>query len=422
VLRLMKKAAAERFQSAAAVADALRPFCPGYAAAPSPAAANFSLAPDPAEAPAAPPPAPPAAAPRSLRLKVSQANRVPPPRSENTPTSDSFGRPPRTPAAGSPARPRLTPKPPPDELDDTPRFLADEPTPETRPGRPRRPVRQKRPVWPLVAAGVGSVVLLAVVAVVVSQYRPPAPPTPPTPAQQPDRPPAPAAPLADPVADGATAVLTLRPKPVVDRLPAAGRLGQLVREWAAQSKFDPARLDRVIVSLVGGSPPHAVAAGAPDGQIGTDPTLTAAVAARRASGRPATGMSADLQAARLAAGDAPLATFAAGGSFALPGGETLAQNRLSWAAAIATLDGDQVAVTLTLVGPDRQTLMEFVSLGLATKLSAEVPAVKPVCDKLAAAEPTAKRTDAGYEMTFRFRVGLAEVFEVVERLLAAPSS
>ena len=177
------------------------------------------------------------------------------------------------------------------------------------------------------------------------------------------------------------------------------------------------------MSVVGGSPAQAVAVGEPASGgtvvIGTDPAVTDALAARQSAGRPAAGLSADLLAALGPVADAAPVRFAADGGFTLPTGDTLAAHRVRWASATAAFDGDDVVVALTLAGPDRPTLLDFVNLELATKLQAAVPAMKPLCDRLAAADPSARRTDAGLEMTFPVRVPLAELLAVVEQLVPA---
>ncbi len=419
VSQLMQKNPADRFQTAAEVASALLPYSPGFAVPEVAAVADpFSLAPkaatavQPAAQVAAPAPA------RSLRLKVKPSGPpTGPSRGDRTPSSGGVRvAPSRTPAAGSEARRRTAVPPSTDRLPAAP----DTP-PAGRPRPTRRPPRRKKPVWPLIATGVAAVLILGVVALLLS--RGPTTPTPPTVAPTPEGGKEPAAAVRpvvglDAVADRASAVVLLKPSSVAGRLPTAnnGRLARVLRELAAAG-LDPAKLNRATVSLVDGD---AVVVGEPAVVAATNPTDKTALEARRATGRPAAGLTADLQAAVRAAGEgSPAVGFAADGGFTMPGGDKLSAGRVSWLAARAVPDGDGFAVSVTLAGPDRSALLDFVSLELAGKLPTARPPLKPVCDRLAAADPVARRSESGLELTFRFRVEWPELLGIFEQLLPA---
>lgn len=177
ILKMMKKNPADRYQTAAEVAVALRPFCPGGAPAVpsfgSDGGFNFSLSPANQPTVNNPPAtttpemsgAPPV---RQLRLKVKQPAtspaRVPTatsgvrditPSDGNLPTAR-----PRTPTTspGDRSRRRVPAVPASARMDNTPVGPSSD-----RMRRSRRPTTRRTPVWPIVAAGITAIILVALI-------------------------------------------------------------------------------------------------------------------------------------------------------------------------------------------------------------------------------------------------------------------
>jgi serine/threonine-protein kinase len=430
ILRLMKKKPDDRFQTAAAVADALRPFGPWAAPVPVTTGIPFELS-SPAPEPLNAEPVP--AAPQAKRvLKVRQPTAVPAAvpgaRADATPSEDaaaalrrssSFTNPVLGPTTARRPQPPPAPKPP----DDITLFEAggpETPPPARRPS-PQRRRQEKQPVWPMAAAGAGGMVLLLALVLLLmkgcnSVPRPAAAPPPEPAPVQPPR--AAARPVADLIADGAVGVLIARPKPLAARLPAdAGRFAAVVRDLAKWG-VGPDRTDRLVVSLTG-RPGQLVAAADPGPAVGTDPTATTALTARLAAGRGPVQLTAELTETVRKSGASPL-LFVADAGFALPGGDALGRHRVSLLSVTAAPDGDRVALDLTLVGPDRDGLTEFVRLELCRRLPAAEPAFRPLCDRLAAIDqPVWSKPGDKFEAVFRLTAEWAEVLAVADALCPA---
>jgi serine/threonine-protein kinase len=290
----------------------------------------------------------------------------------------------------------------------------------------------------------------------------PPPPTPAVPAQPPVR---------DLVPDRSTAVLVVRPtlftKKLGSRTSPGGRLSGHLDHLGSRYHFDPRQFDRGVLAFVGltglpvaigegpfltpewvagldklpGARPAAV--GGQKGYVFADPArhtvvlgtrayalspdakTLADLATRYGAKRPPERVSPDLLGSLSVdtTPDPPLATFAAGALWEVPGGDktSLVQQGVRTVIGTVRWSGEDLEFELVLSGRDRTKLQVFVSNYLGKTLIERHPGLRPFTDVLVNAHHEFKPIGEDFvELHVRGRMTPEAFLDGLEKILSVP--
>ena len=235
-------------------------------------------------------------------------------------------------------------------------------------------------------------------------------------------------PLFDAVSDRSSGVLVLRPKVLfggpmkwTSSRPSARALRKLESGKAA---FDVFAAERIVVSVPTNDPDHWVAVGDSGSDFtqvfGAELNALADFRARRAAKRTVAGLSAELltgvRYADFAADDALLA-MAVDSQQVLPGGDTPGSNRINWVAMTVKPAADQLTAEVLVESMTRPDALDFTGLVLGGKIPSAVPPLRVLTDRLTAGEPTARRTETGFQLKYRATLPWSDFLQVMDDLL-----